>query len=1013
MRLATLNTSDGAGGAEKIARQLAEGYREAGHDVCEVVGYSAEYAEGDGRCRLVLDEEAKNRGGSASDLAFSPRQRLLMQAAGREELAYLASRGLLARLDGRIDLLHAHNLHGYYFDPNQLALPGRTFPIVLTLHDAWLLAGHCAHSFECERWRHGCGSCPGLDIYPGLVADGTRDNLAWRVDLFKRMRPYVATPSNWLMNKVKASPIAPYLRGLRVIHNGFDVSVFHPGNKLEARRRLNLPESMPILLFMANGIRTNIWKDFASMRAVLANLGNSPGTPLMLLALGEEGPDEQIGRARIVFRGYESDEGRIADYYRAADMYLHMSKVDTFPNVVAEALCSGLPVAATATGGIPEQVRSLFRFPGLPFHESNRANGVLVPTGDVAAMSAFVSCLLDQSESLAWLSANAALDRSFYDRHRMTDAYLSWFAEIMESQSGEEGMTTKPTDRKAAWLDLLGSNLAKARPVNRVFGLDRGMPIDRWYIERFLALHAPDIAGCVLEISEKTYTERFGASRVSSLKILSASVASPADYVGDIADPSVLPADAFDCMIVVQTLQCIFDIKGALQGIHRALKPGGVLLATIPGITQISRYDMDRWGDFWRMTTKAVGRLFVELFPSDNIDVTSFGNAMAATAFLNGLSVDDLTPEVLDQWDRDYEMVIAVRLVKSDEARQKPGAVRLRSPLQPPVILMYHRVAALSSDPQCLCVTPDHFEEHMAVLREMGVPTSLSSLTQGMEEGLLCERAIAVTFDDGYEDNLVNAKPILSRHDVPATVFVTSGMIGSSTEFWWDELERILLQPGSLPQKFSINLNEQDVSFDLGPYAELTAAECLGMASWTVLDADDPTPRHRLYRFLHGLLFQVGSGEHRAAILSFLLSWSRCSPHGRSTHRALSADGLSDLASGGLVEVGAHTVSHPVLSRLDPAAQKSEILESQTRIEALTGVPVRAFAYPYGDPQSFSQDTLNILKAAGFGCAVTTVPGPVSSCAQLFELPRLCVRNWTGEDLRSRITACWSGLAVQ
>ena len=209
-------------------------------------------------------------------------------------------------------------------------------------------------------------------------------------------------------------------------------------------------------------------------------------------------------------------------------------------------------------------------------------------------------------------------------------------------------------------------SLRRVTPVSRRFGLDRGAPIDRYYIERFLETHANDIRGTVLEFGDDTYTKRFGGDRVRKSDILSARGGSRKVTIeADLTDASHIEDDRFDCIICTQTLPFIFDTRAALATMHRILKPNGSLLATMPGISQISRYDMDRWGDYWRFTTLSARRLFGEVFSPETVAVESFGNVLAATAFLQGLAQEDLTPDELNATDPDYEMLITVRVCRA------------------------------------------------------------------------------------------------------------------------------------------------------------------------------------------------------------------------------------------------------------------------------------------------------------------------------------------------------------
>lgn len=208
--------------------------------------------------------------------------------------------------------------------------------------------------------------------------------------------------------------------------------------------------------------------------------------------------------------------------------------------------------------------------------------------------------------------------------------------------------------------------LERTSPVSILFGYDRGNPIDRYYIENFLLHHKLDIHGRVLEVENNTYTKRFGDNRVRQCDILHAIEGNPsATIVADLTRADNIPINTFDCIILTQTLQFVYDLPAAVNHLHRILKPGGILLVTVPGISQISRYDMDRWGDYWRFTTLSTQRLFEEKFSPENVEVRAYGNVLAATVFLYGLAVEDIKSEQLDYHDPDYQMLITVRAVKS------------------------------------------------------------------------------------------------------------------------------------------------------------------------------------------------------------------------------------------------------------------------------------------------------------------------------------------------------------
>ncbi len=208
-------------------------------------------------------------------------------------------------------------------------------------------------------------------------------------------------------------------------------------------------------------------------------------------------------------------------------------------------------------------------------------------------------------------------------------------------------------------------SLRRLKPVSNSFGLDRGLPIDRYYVERFLAAHATDIHGHVMEIADNTYTKRFGGGGVTVSDVLHVTAGNAAaTIVADLTCADQIPSATFDCIICTQTLQFIYGAGAALRTLNRILKPGGVLLATVPGISPISRYDMERWGEWWRFTTLSLTRLLEETFPTGQISVTAHGNVLAATAFLHGIAAEELRPSELDYHDPNYELCITVRAQK-------------------------------------------------------------------------------------------------------------------------------------------------------------------------------------------------------------------------------------------------------------------------------------------------------------------------------------------------------------
>jgi len=218
-------------------------------------------------------------------------------------------------------------------------------------------------------------------------------------------------------------------------------------------------------------------------------------------------------------------------------------------------------------------------------------------------------------------------------------------------------------------------DLRRLEPFSEEWGYERGGPIDRHYIEGFLHAHRTDVRGRVLEIGEDVYTRAFGDRRVERADILQYEEGeSPrATFTGDLADAPHLPSDAFDCFILTQTLQLVYDTRAALATVHRILRPGGVVLITAPGVTHVNRKESGSWGPqwCWSFTERSMERLLRERFEHGEVEVRSYGNLLSATGFLYGLGQDDLTRAELDAHDPDYEFLVAARARKAEAAPSK------------------------------------------------------------------------------------------------------------------------------------------------------------------------------------------------------------------------------------------------------------------------------------------------------------------------------------------------------
>lgn len=447
MRILMVSTADIAGGAEKVASQLFNQYRRFGHDCWLAVGLKRSddqnvFVIPNDKCKSLWTHLCTNLAKRVRALASKVRgtgrvsrwlhglgepSRCFSVWLGHEDFNFPGIWRLLQLMPEFPNIVHCHNLHGAwlssggYFDLRALPWLSQQVPVVLTLHDAWLLSGHCAHSFECERWETGCGQCPDLTIYPAVKRDATAYNWQRKRDIYARSRLYVATPCQWLMDKVQRSILASGIVEARVIPNGIDLSVFHPSDRRTAREALGLPTVAKILLFVANGIRRNIWKDYKTMRTAIAKIAERwNGEEILFLALGEDAPPEQIGKAKVQFVPYQKAPAVVAKFYQAADVYIHAARADTFPNTVLEALACGTPVVATAVGGIPEQV-------------DDGQTGFLIPPGNAEAMATRITQLLEDDNLRYAFSCQAAdTARRRFNLNRQVEDYLNWYSEILK-----------------------------------------------------------------------------------------------------------------------------------------------------------------------------------------------------------------------------------------------------------------------------------------------------------------------------------------------------------------------------------------------------------------------------------------------------------------------------------------------------------------------------------------------------------------------------------------------------
>jgi len=447
LRILHVNTADIAGGAEKYAVDLMRKSREAGHHVWLAVGRKRSTDPGTfvipndvaitpwGKAGMGLASVVQPWTGrfKAARRAHRTLKKIALPGAtldrwrGREDFRHPGTSHVLGLSPELPDLIHCHNLHGGYFDLRILPWLSHRLPVVLTLHDEWMLTGHCAYTLGCERWQVGCGACPDLTIYPAIRRDGTAQNWKIKQDVYRRSRLFVTTPSQSLMDQATRSSLSAGMIDTKVIHNGVDTAVFRPRDRTEVRRELGLPSDRPILLFAANRVRTNRFKDFATVRRAMHCIAaEGLHRDILLLALGEDAPPDNEAGVEVRFVPFEKNSSRVARYYQAADVYLHAAHSEVWGLTITEALACGTPVVATAVGGIPEQIRDLQA-------RSDAATGVLVRPGDAKAMAHAVIMLLSDDALRRRLSDNAARDAGQrFDLNKQAEKYLTWYSFVLE-----------------------------------------------------------------------------------------------------------------------------------------------------------------------------------------------------------------------------------------------------------------------------------------------------------------------------------------------------------------------------------------------------------------------------------------------------------------------------------------------------------------------------------------------------------------------------------------------------
>jgi peptidoglycan/xylan/chitin deacetylase (PgdA/CDA1 family) len=495
-------------------------------------------------------------------------------------------------------------------------------------------------------------------------------------------------------------------------------------------------------------------------------------------------------------------------------------------------------------------------------------------------------------------------------------------------------------------------------PLSRNWGYERGEPIDRHYIDAFLAAHSSDVRGSVLEVQEDDFAGRFGGSKVERRTVLDIDERNPRATVLTDLRSAALPDGAFDCIILTQTLHVIDDMTAVVRECYRLLRPGGVLLATLPCASRVClEYGAD--GDLWRVTPAGARALVEPVFGAAHVECTTFGNVLTNVAFLQGLARADLTAAEFAATDDYYPALVGVRA-------RKPLHGRRRSSLSQGVVLLYHRIHD-AEDVHGLNVPVALFEAQLAMLARECRPMPLEELLLGARDGLP-DGAVALTFDDGYADTLEVASPLLERYGVPATVFATTRWLEGPGEYWWDTLERILLDP-STPAALEVEIDARHVRFDTSTASARSAG----------------------HRRLHEWLVHAPL-DGRDRVMRAVTAWHA---GGRASYRPLLAGELRQLAGRPGITIGAHSVNHLALPDQPLDALTREVRESAAALERLLDRRIDLFAFPYGAVDDRSADAVRVAYRWGVTCEAR----PIDASFDAARVPRLEVTCRQGPDI--------------
>lgn len=399
MKILEIGTTDIVGGAAKISWCLKEALEKAGHEVT----------------MFVADKKSSD-----------PKVKIIPRIKWRKVLGFLLGTEDLISTDWILktkefkesDIIHCHNLHGRFFNLQTLQKMSQLKPVIWTLHDAWALTPHCAHTFESTEMRNGLLACPSINIPPRTLWNNDRCLARAKIKVYEKSHLHLVAPSHWLEKKAKKTVLAK--QDIRLIYNGIDVNIFSQINKQDARKNLNLPPDKKIFLFLADNAKDNTWKGWAYTEKIISQYKDR--ADILFLCVGNHG--QQQDEANVKYVGLINDQKRLTQYYSAADALLFTSIAENFPLVILEAMACGLPIITFDVGGVREAVL-------------HKQNGYVAKYRDLIdlkqGMEWFIQLSDEECQSIGKNSINR-VHQNFTDR-QMIAQYFKLYEELLNKNA--------------------------------------------------------------------------------------------------------------------------------------------------------------------------------------------------------------------------------------------------------------------------------------------------------------------------------------------------------------------------------------------------------------------------------------------------------------------------------------------------------------------------------------------------------------------------------------------------